>query len=500
MPSPHLEKSNLNHPRSLALLTDLYQLTMAAGYCALGMAEREAVFYLTFRSNPFGGGYAIACGLDSVIDYIRNFEFLEEDLDYLAHLRNPDGSVLFNADFLSVLKRLRLRCDMDAVVEGSIVFSHQPILRVQGPIMQCQLLETVLLNCINFQTLIATKAARIVQAANGDPVMEFGLRRAHGVDGGITASRSAYVGGCSSTSNVIASKLYGIPVCGTHAHSWVMSFNSECEAFSAYADALPNHCVFLVDTYDTIEGVRNAIRTGNTMRERNVHLSAIRIDSGDLAYLSITARQLLDSAGFCDTKIIASNNLDEIVIESLKSQGARIDIWGVGNRLITAHNQSSLGGVYKLSAIRTPCGKYEDRIKVSEQAIKTSIPGRPQVWRCEDHSTMLADIIVNENQPPALDSALTMVDPLDHTKRHTLPRGRGISTTPLLQPIFRNGECIYRSPDATAIRTYAQQQLQRLHPTIRRFVNPHTYPVGLEQQLHERRTALILKMRKSSRQ
>ncbi len=497
MPNTPSETLNASSPHSLTLLTDLYQLTMAAGYWVSGLSEREAVFHLSFRSNPFGGGYAIACGLASVIDYISHFQYHEDDLDYLASLRNPDQSPLFRADFLRVLKHVRLCCDVDAVIEGSIIFPHQPILRVRGPIMQCQLLETALLNLINFQTLIATKAARVVQAASGDAVMEFGLRRAHGINGGVTASRAAHVGGCSSTSNVLAGKLYGIPLRGTHAHSWVMSFASEREAFSAYADAFPSNCVFLVDTYDSIEGVRNAIHIAAKMRQRNLQLSGIRLDSGDLAYLSIKARQMLDAAGFSDTKIIAGNDLDEIVIESLKRQGARIDVWGVGNRLITAYDQPSLGGVYKLSAIRNPRGEFEDRIKISEQAIKNTIPGLLQVWRCGDNGTMLADLIFDENRPPAAHRTLTMVDPLDHTKRHTLPRG--IDTTPLLQPIFRHGEPTYTSPAVSAIRDYAQQQLQRLHPAIRRFVNPHVYPVGLEQQLHERRTALILEMRQRNR-
>ena len=481
---------------SLALLTDLYQLTMAAGYWFSGLAEREAVFHLSFRESPFGGGYAIACGLTSVINYMDGFRIRREDANYLANLRDTGGGPLFRADFLRTLETLRFCCDIDAAPEGSIVFPHEPILRVRGPIMQCQLLETVLLNFINFQTLIATKAARIVQAANGDEVMEFGLRRAHGIDGGITASRSAYVGGCMGTSNVLAGKLYGIPIRGTHAHSWVMSFNSEREAFAAYADAMPNNCVFLVDTYDSIEGIRNAIHIGKTMRKRNVILSGVRLDSGDLAYLSIKARQLLDEAGFTETKIIASNDLDEIVIESLKQQGARIDIWGVGNRLTTAYNQPSLGGVYKLSAIRNHHGEWQDRIKISEQTIKNTTPGILQVLRHSDDETMHADVIIDENAPPASATPITMVDPLDHTRCRTLISG--FDAQPLLQPIFRNGQRVYDPLDATAIRAYAQQQLRRLHPAIRRFVNPHTYPVGLERSLHDRRTALILSMRKRS--
>ena len=308
---------------SLALLTDLYELTMAYGYWRLGKSEQEATFHLFFREPPFAGGYAVSAGIGPALDYLGCFGFDTTDIDYLASLRGNDGQPLFASDFLAFLASLRLTCDVDAMPEGTVAFPQEPLLRVRGPILQCQILETALLNMINFQTLIATKAARICRATQGEPVLEFGLRRAQGIDGGLAASRAAYVGGCAATSNVLAGKLYGIPVRGTHAHSWVMSFDTEEEAFAGYAQAMPNNCVFLVDTYDTIQGVRHAVEVGKQLRSRGHEMIGIRLDSGDLAYLSIEARKMLDDAGFTDTTIVASNDLDERIIESLKTQGRR---------------------------------------------------------------------------------------------------------------------------------------------------------------------------------
>src|SRR5213593_1299903 len=304
-----------------ALLTDLYQLTMAYGYWKSGRAEREAVFHLFFRHSPFQCGFTLTAGLAPTIEFLQAFQFTENDLAFLGTLRGNDDEKLFDRGFLDYLGTLRFSCDVDAIPEGTVVFPQEPLLRIQGPILQCQLFETALLNLINFQSLIATKAARVCLAARGEPVLEFGLRRAQGVDGALTASRSAYIGGCAATSNVLAGKLYGIPVRGTHAHSWVMSFDDEREAFRAYAEAMPNNCVFLVDTYDSLEGVRRAIEVGRTLRQRGHEIAGIRLDSGDLAYLSIEARRMLDAAGFEKATIVASNDLDEHIITSLKQQG-----------------------------------------------------------------------------------------------------------------------------------------------------------------------------------
>jgi len=326
------------------LLTDLYQLTMAYGYWKNQVHEREAVFHLFFRKNPFNSGFSVACGLADVIEYIDTFQFDQDELAYLATLKGNDGQPLFDAGFLDYLKHLQFTCDIDAIPEGTLVFPHEPLVRVRGPIIQCQILETALLNIVNFQTLIATKAARICHAAAPEPVLEFGLRRAQGIDGGMAASRAAHIGGCTATSNVLAGMRYGIPVKGTHAHSWVMSFDTEEEAFEAYADAMPNNCVFLVDTYDTLEGVRTAVRVGKRLREKGHELVGIRLDSGDLAYLSIEARKILDEGGFPKALVVASNDLDEHIITSIKQQGGKVGIWGVGTKLVTAYDQPAMGG------------------------------------------------------------------------------------------------------------------------------------------------------------
>jgi len=473
------------------LLTDLYQLTMAQGYFRAGRAADQAVFHLFFRKLPFAGGYALAAGLEPVLELVEKFHFQADDLAYLATLQGSDGEPLFVADFLSYLQALRLRVDIDAVPEGTLVFGHEPLLRVRGSLIEAQLLETALLNVINFQTLIATKAARVCQAAKGDPVLEFGLRRAQGVDGALAASRAAYIGGCAGTSNVLAGKLYGIPVRGTHAHSWVMSFDSELEAFEAYADALPNNCVFLVDTYDTLDGVRNAIQVGQRLRARGQRLLGIRLDSGDLAWLSIEARKLLDAAGFQDATIVASNDLDERLIESLKQQGATISVWGVGTRLVTAYDQPALGGVYKLAMIGAQDQPLAPRIKISEQAAKISTPGVQQVRRFSRDGRLVADVIYDEQQPASL--PMVLVDLLDPTRRRTL--GPGLSHEDLLVPAVRSGQVVCARPTLATVRARALAQLGGLDATVRRFVHPHEYPVGLSQELHEQRTALIQQAR-----
>ncbi|MEZ5393196.1 MAG: nicotinate phosphoribosyltransferase [Bryobacterales bacterium] len=366
--------------QSLALLTDLYELTMAYGYWKSGMAEREAVFHLYFRRAPFGGAFAVACGIGPMVELLRGFRFTVDDLDYLRTLRASDGSALFETAFLEYLHAFEFHCDVDAVREGAIVFPQEPLVRVRGPLLQAQILETLLLNVVNFQTLVATKAARIAHAAQGEQILEFGLRRAQGVDGGLAASRAAYAGGCSATSNVLAGKLYGIPVRGTHAHSWVMSFDSELEAFHAWARVMPANCIFLVDTYDTLEGVRNAIEAGKELRRQGREMLGIRLDSGDLAELSRQARRMLDDAGFTEARVFASGDLDELRIEELRREGAQIAVWGVGTKLVTAYDEPALGGVYKLGAIRDN-GEWSDRLKLSDDVDKISNPGVQQVRR-----------------------------------------------------------------------------------------------------------------------
>lgn len=482
---------------SLALLTDLYQLTMAQGYFLSGRAEDEAVFHLFFRKPPFGGGYTVACGLADVVEYLDGLRFSDGDLAYLSELQGDDGKPLFAERFLARLQGLGLRLDVDAVPEGTVVFPHEPLVRVRGPILEGQLVETTLLNLVNFQTLVATKAARVCASAQGDPVLEFGLRRAQGVDGAVAASRAAYVGGCAATSNVLAGRRFGIPVRGTHAHSWVMSFDSEPAAFAAWAEAMPNNTVFLVDTYDSLTGVRHAIEAGRILRQRGFRLAGIRLDSGDLAWLSIEARKLLDEAGFPETVIVASNDLDEHLIESLKHQGAAIGVWGVGTRLVTSYDQPALGGVYKLAAIRTAGGPWRHRIKLSEQVAKVSTPGVQQVRRFRDPQTGLfvADVIYDETLGVA--APATLVDPLDPLRRRTLPAH--LEFEDLLVPIFRAGKRAHDPAPASKARARTAAQLAALSPASRRLLHPHEYPVGLESHLAELRTRLVLEARERIR-
>jgi len=475
---------------SLALLTDLYQLTMADGYFATGMHEQEACFHLYFRKPPFGSGYTIAAGLGPVIDFLEAFSFDESDIAYLRTLKGIDDKPLFHADFLSYLSELEFSCDIDAVEEGTPVFANEPLLRVKGPILQCQLLETALLNILNFQTLIATKSARVSQAAEGQPILEFGLRRAQGVDGGISASRAAYVGGCAATSNVMAGKKYDIPVRGTHAHSWVMAFDNEIEAFRAFAKAMPGNTILLVDTYDTFQGIRNAITVGLEMKARGEKLLGIRLDSGDLAYLSIEARKMLDEAGLHDAEIVASNNLDEYIIGSLKDQGAKISIWGVGTKLATAFDQPALGGVYKLGAINDG-GHWDHRLKLSEQTSKSTTPGIHQVLRFFDGTHYIGDLLYDELT--GVSKPHVIVDPTDMTRRKPMPASASVE--PMLVPIYRQGKKVYEVPSIHDSRDRTIRELSRLHPGIRRFVNPHEYPVGFDLKLYELKTRLILEAR-----
>lgn len=483
--------SELYRP-SLALLNDLYQLTMAYGYWKSNRMDMEAVFHLSFRKNPFEGGYAISCGLAYAMDFMQDFHFSQDDLDYLATLTGSDGKPLFNDGFLKFLSEAEFSCDVDAVPEGRLVFPHEPILRIKGPLYQCQLLETALLNIINFQTLIATKASRMAIAANGDPILEFGLRRAQGIDGGIAASRAAYIGGADATSHLLAGKLFGIPVKGTHAHSWIMSFPNEQMAFDAYAEAMPNNCIFLVDTFNTLEGVKKAIETGKKLRAQGFEMQGIRLDSGDLAYLSVEARRMLDQAGFENASIVASNDLDEHIISSLKTQqDARINVWGIGTKLATAYDQPALGGVYKISAIREKQGTWQHKLKISEQSIKTSNPGIQQVRRFSLGDEYVSDMIYDELNPVSEEAV--MIDPMDATRRKKFKAGT--SYEDLLIPIFRKGQPVYQMPDIKVTKALVKSEIGKIHSSIKRFTNPHEYPVGLEEKMYKLKQKLILRFR-----
>lgn len=474
---------------SLALLTDLYELTMAYGYWKLGMMNREAVFSLFFRRRPFQGNYAITAGLEPAIEYIEKLRFEASDLEYLEKLTSPNGEPLFEKGFLDYLSNFSFNCDLYAMLEGTPVFPYEPLLFVRGPILEAQILESSLLNIINFQTLIATKASRICEAAEGDEVIEFGLRRAQGIDGALSGTRASYVGGCHSTSNVIGGKYFGIPVKGTHAHSWIMAFDDEKEAFNAYTDVLPHHCIYLVDTYDSIKGVKNAIEVAKAKKTK---MLGVRLDSGDLTQLSIRIRKLLDDAGFTDAKIMASNELDEHIIRDLKKQGAQVNLWGVGTNLITAKDQPALDGVYKLSAIKNEKGEWVYKLKVSEQIVKTTNPGILQVRRFYDEKGEAVCDMMYDLEKGASDQG-ELIDPIDPTRRSALPSTA--TSKDLLIPIFEKGKRIYKSPDLHTIRDNTLQELKTFSPAYRRFLYPHTYFVGLEPSVYKLKMELIEKMK-----
>lgn len=477
--------------QSLALLTDLYQLTMSYAYWKSGLTQKESVFHLFFRRAPFQGGFTIAAGIEPVIHFLEQLRFSESDLAYLATLEAADGSLFFEKGFLDYLRQLKFTCDIDAVPEGTVVFPYEPLLRITGPLIQCQLLESPLLNLMNFSTLIATKAARVCLAAQGEPVMEFGLRRAQGIDGALTASRAAYIGGCESTSNLLAGKIFGIPVKGTHSHSWVMAFDDELESFQTYARALPNNCVFLVDTYDTIEGVKKAIEIGKWLNQQGKRLIGVRLDSGDLADLSIRTRQLLDEAGMTDSVIVASNELDEVIISELKRQGAKITVWGVGTNLITGKGNAALDGVYKLSAIRDQGGEWKYKLKLSEQMVKISNPGILQVRRYFNANQNLEDVIYDIHTAPV--EGGKAVDPLNPVQEHVIRKG--MQSKDLLQPIFRAGKCVYNLPSLNAIRENTKKELSQFATGVKRFLNPHVYVVGMEKSLYNIKVNLIQQIR-----
>ena len=471
------------------LLTDLYQLTMAYGYWKLNIHEREAVFHQIFRKQPFHGNYSVMCGLATVVEFLQQWQFSADDIAYLRGLLAQNGEPLFPNEFLDYLQNLRFSCDIDAIPEGTVIFPHEPLLRVKGPLLQGQLLESTLLNIINFQTLIATKASRVCQAALGESVLEFGLRRAQGPDGALSASRASYVGGCAATSNVLAGKMYGIPVSGTHAHSWVTAFPDELSAFSAYAKVLPHNCTFLVDTYDTVQGVKNAIEVGKKLRAEGAEMRAIRLDSGDLATLSIKARKLLDEAGFTQTQIIASNSLDEYVIDDLKAQGAKITIWGVGTHLSTAYDHPALDGVYKLSALRDAEDKWIYKLKLSEQAVKISNPGIQQIRRFMRDGEQVMDIIYDvELGIPEKNPRLISLE-APHMSSEMSEFDEAID---LLQPVFRQGKLVNPTQPIQKIRDFAIEQVAQ----FKKVHHTKPYLVGLESHLHDLKQKLITEVSK----
>ncbi len=472
-----------------AAMTDLYELTMAAGYWKLGRTDDQAIFTLFFRHVPFGGGFTLAGGLAGVIAFLEAYRFTVPELAHLEGLRGNDDRPLFEPAFLDYLDRLRLTVDVDGIPEGTVVFPYEPLVRVRGSLLQAQLLESALLNLVNYPTLAATKAAHVVLAAGGAPVMEFGLRRAQGPDGGLTASRAAYLGGCSGTSNVQAGRVFGIPVMGTHAHSWVLSFADERTAFDAWAEVMPGNAVLLVDTFATEQGIANAIETGIRMRERGQRLAGIRLDSGDLAYFSVRAREMLDAAGLSEVRVVASNDLDPETIESLQAQGARIDGWGVGTKLVTCYDQPALGGVYKLTAIRAAGDEgWRTPVKVSADTAKITVPGQLAVRRFYDtRGTARADMIRDELAED--DGSRVIVDPID--SHHRLTVDAAWESRELTVPVFRAGERVYDPPTLDASRDLAHRELGTLHPAILRQLRPHWYPAGLEWGLHTRRESLI---------
>ncbi len=479
-----------------ALTTDLYEVTMASGYWNAGVSDYEAAFHVTFRENPFAGEFTVACGLATAIDFLRAFRFDETEIDYLASQRGNDGKALFSDGFLKYLRSLRLTCEIDAVPEGTLVFPNEPLVRVCGPIIQCQLLETALLNILNFESLIATKAARVCLAAENDPVIEFGLRRAQGVDGGLTAARSAYVGGSAGTSNLQAGQQFGIPVSGTQAHSWIMFFESESEAFTAYARAMPNNCVFLVDTYNSLDGVRHAIDVARQLRKNGHEMIGVRLDSGDRVGLSIETRRMLDKAGFTNAKIVCSGDLDEHIIADMKRHGAKIDMWGVGTKLTTGQPDAALGGIYKLGAVRRHGGRWQYRIKLSDEGAKTSCPGLLQVRRfCHPNGRFVADAICEIDH--AIYQSCLIVDPETEEERK-IPAQADYAD--LLVPIFRKGDLVYQVPQLSASRERARQQLSSLPPEVVRLDNPRAYPVGLEKSLHDLRSTLIAQAKQTRRE
>ncbi|MDD4079829.1 MAG: nicotinate phosphoribosyltransferase [Eubacteriales bacterium] len=468
--------------RNLTMLTDLYELTMLSGYHRHGMGERRAVFYMFYRGAS-ELSYAVMAGNEQFKDYILNLRFSEEDVGYLRSLG------IFGEGFLDSLKDFRFEGDIDIMPEGTIVFPGEPMVRVTAPLSQAQLIETAMLNLIGHQTLIATKGNRVARAAGGDKVMEFGLRRAQGPDAGVLGARAAVVGGCHSTSNVMAGQIFGIPVSGTHAHSWVMSFNSELEAFRAYAEDFPKSCLLLVDTYDTLRsGVPNAIKVFEEVRAKGHKPLGIRLDSGDLAYLSKEARRMLDAAGFPDTIIVASNDLDEYLIRDLKQQGARIDLWGVGTKLITGDGRPALGGVYKMSALQED-GKLVPKMKLSDNPEKITLPGAHEVYRLYDEDNMaIADLIALQDEEIDFSQPLTIFHPQNTWKKMRL---ENYTARKLLEPMIRGGKGAGNNPTLQEIRRCREAGEAAIWEQHLRLVNPQPYKVDLSDKLWQLREDIM---------
>ncbi len=470
--------------RNLTLLTDFYELTMGNGYLVNGMADTVCCFDLYFRKIPDEGGFAVMCGLEQAISYIKNLHFSDEDISYLR------GKNIFSEDFLTYLSSFRFCCDVWAIPEGTPVFPNEPLVIVKGPAVQAQFLETMLLLCINHQCLIATKSARIVKAADGRPVMEFGSRRAQGSDGAIYGARAAYIGGCCGTACTIADSMMGVPALGTMAHSWIQMFDSELEAFRAYAKCYPNNAVLLVDTYNVLKsGIPNAIKVFEELKAQGYKAGGIRIDSGDITYLSKKARKMLDDAGFPEAKIVASNSLDEYIIQDIIRQGAKIDSFGVGERLITSRSEPVFGGVYKLTAVEKD-GKLIPKIKLSENVTKITTPGFKELWRFYDNQSgkAIADLITCHGEIVDDSKPYVIFDPEHPYKKKRIT---DFTAKKLLVRIFDKGECVYNSPNTSEIKEYCSEQINTLWDEVRRFENPHAYYVDLSERLWNEKQQLL---------
>ncbi len=478
--------------QNLTLLTDLYELTMMQGYFKNEAQNETVIFDMFYRTNPLESGYAIAAGLEQVIKYIKELHFSKGDIDYLTGLH------IFDTDFLEYLKDFSFSGSIYAIPEGTVIFPREPVVKVIAPIMEAQLIETAILNIINHQSLIATKASRVCYAARGDGIMEFGLRRAQGPDAGTYGARAAMIGGCIGTSNVLCGQLFDVPVKGTHAHSWIMSFSDEYTAFKKYSELYPNACLLLVDTYDSLKsGVPNAIRVFQEMQEAGIPLTnyGIRLDSGDLAYLSKKARKMLDEAGFPNAVISASNDLDEYLIDSLKVQGAAITSWGVGTNLITSKDWPAFGGVYKLSAVMNEEGVFIPKIKLSENTEKITNPGDKKIYRVyeKDSGKIKADLICLTDETFHEKDPLLLFDPMEPWKKTKLKAG-SYTLREIMVPIFIDGACVYESPKVMDIRTYCQQELNTLWDETRRLVNPHNVYVDLSAKLYQIKIELLDRM------
>ncbi|AIQ30365.1 MULTISPECIES: nicotinate phosphoribosyltransferase [Paenibacillus] len=472
--------------RELALHTDKYQINMMYAHWVNGTHKRRAVFEAYFRKLPFGNGFAVFAGLERIAQYIAELRFTEDDIRYLSEQEEN-----YAPAFLEELLQFHFQGSIHSMKEGALVFPDEPLIRVEGTIMEAQLVETAILNFMNYQTLIATKASRIKQVAPNDTLLEFGTRRAQEADAAVWGARAAYVGGFHATSNMLAGKMFGIPTKGTHAHSWVQSFPSEQEAFDAYARVMPDGVTLLVDTFDTLRsGVPNAINTAKKLEAQGKRMNGIRLDSGDLAYLSRKARQMLDEAGLQYVKIVASNDLDENTIMNLKSQGAAIDTWGVGTQLITASDQPSLGGVYKLVEIESPSGEMIPTIKISSNPEKVSTPGKKAVYRIiGQNGKALADYIsFSGEEAPRNGVRLKLFNPLHPYMRKHVEHYEAL---PMLEPIVVNGFQVYQLPDLNEIRRYHQEQLDLFWPEYLRKLNPEVFRVNLSEQLWNRKQQLI---------